>query len=371
MSSCDGAIVIGGGFYGAVIAIYLASQRNLRVTLVEREPGLLRRASFHNQARVHGGYHYPRSFTTGYRSRLNMPRFALDWPAAVPSGFEMVYAVARRNSKVTALQFVRYCERIGARIEPASPAVRALFDPRMVEDAFLVEEHVFDASKLADWVRNELAVVGVDVYVNTRALSIKAGGGAGLSVMVQDQRTGDRTLLRSRHVMNCTYAGLNEFVAPSAESGAGLKHEITEMPLVEVPKELGGLGITIMDGPFFSLMPFPARALHTLSHVRYTPHRELSEHEGRDAYDALEQHGRTSRVDRMLRDSARYVPVLRQARHVDSLFEIKTVLRKNEVDDGRPIMFLRHQERPGMYSILGGKIDNIYDVLERLSEEEL
>ena len=28
-----------------------------------------------------------------------------------------------------------------------------------------------------------------------------------------------------------------------------------------------------MCGPFFSAMPFPARGLHTLSHVRYTPQK--------------------------------------------------------------------------------------------------
>ena len=59
------AVVIGGGFYGCAIAIYLVKQRGLKqVHLVEREPGILTRASYNNQARVHNGYHYPRSFTT-------------------------------------------------------------------------------------------------------------------------------------------------------------------------------------------------------------------------------------------------------------------------------------------------------------------
>lgn len=59
------AIIIGGGFYGAAIAIYLAKERGLkRIMLIEREPALLKRASYNNQARVHNGYHYPRSFTT-------------------------------------------------------------------------------------------------------------------------------------------------------------------------------------------------------------------------------------------------------------------------------------------------------------------
>lgn len=51
-----------------------------------------------------------------------------------------------------------------------------------------------------------------------------------------------------------------------------LKHGLTELALVEVPDRHRGLGVTVMDGPCFSLMPFPARGLHTLSHVRYTPH---------------------------------------------------------------------------------------------------
>jgi hypothetical protein len=44
---------------------------------------------------------------------------------------------------------------------------------------------------------------------------------------------------------------------------------------------------------------------------------------------------------------------------------------KNESDDGRPILFEKHPELPGCYSILGGKIDNIYDVLEKLDGDEL
>jgi hypothetical protein len=53
------------------------------------------------------------------------------------------------------------------------------------------------------------------------------------------------------------------------------------------------------------------------------------------------------------------------------LFEVKTVLVKNEGDDGRPILFERHLELPGCYSILGGKIDNIYDVIETLEKENI
>ena len=75
-------------------------------------------------------------------------------------------------------------------------------------------------------------------------------------------------------------------------------------------------------------------------------------------------------MDRMIRDAARYMPGLTEAVRKDSLFEVKTVLVKNETDDGRPILFEKSEALPGFYSVLGGKIDNIYDIVGYLDKEE-
>src|SRR5687768_4470346 len=167
------AVIIGGGFYGAAIAVYLARQRGFkRILLIEQERALLSRASYNNQARVHNGYHYPRSFTTAYRSRVNVPKFVRDWPGAIKQDFTKLYAIARRNSKLTAKQFERFCRDIGARIQPADPALRALFEPRLIEDVFLVEEYAFDALQLANWAERELSESGVRVRRETRATAI-------------------------------------------------------------------------------------------------------------------------------------------------------------------------------------------------------
>ena len=140
--------------------------------------------------------------------------------------------------------------------------------------------------------------------------------------------------------------------------------------LMQAPEALKDVGVTVMDGPFFSMMPFPARGLHALSHVRYTPHFSWKDERGIDPYKKLDEYDRATRVDRMVRDVGRYLPAALDAKYVKSLFEVKTVLVKNEGDDGRPILFEKHTELPGCYSVLGGKIDNIYDVLEKLETEE-
>lgn len=363
------AIIIGGGFYGAAIAVYLAKQRNLKcITLVERESSLLSRASYNNQARVHNGYHYPRSFTTAYRSRINLPKFVNDWPGAVKQDFTKLYAIARRNSKITGNQFERFYREIGAKIERADPALCALFEPRLIEDVFLVEEYAFDSTKLAEWALRELRESGVTIRLETRATSILNGSDKTLNVVLRS-KLGDEERLASRYVFNCTYSGLNQFGGDFPGTQTGLKQEVTEMALMKVPSPLEGLGITVMDGPFFSMMPFPARDLHTLSHVRYTPHMYWRDEPGVDPYQKLDNYDRSTRVERMVRDIGRYLPSVLQAKYVDSLFEVKTVLVKNEGDDGRPILFEKHPELAGCYSILGGKIDNIYDVLEKLDTE--
>ena len=369
-TDCD-AVVIGGGFYGAAIAIYLSKQRGFRrVILIERESLLMQRASYNNQARVHNGYHYPRSFTTAFRSRVNLPKFVQEWPKAIRQDFTKLYAIARRNSKVTSKQFERFCTDIGAKIEKAEPHLLALFESRLIEDVFKVEEYAFDATKLAQWAARELEEAGVEIRMNARATEINNIAGSTIRVGVVDTN-GNQSQLACRYVFNCTYSGLNQLNGDFKGTQTALKQEITEMALVRVPAALQGLGITVMDGPFFSIMPFPARGLHTVSHVRYTPHMHWKDANGIDPYEKLVEYGQATRVDRMVRDIVRYVPSAQGVAYVDSLFEIKTILEKNETDDGRPILFEKHANLPGCYSILGGKIDNIYDVLEKLDAEPL
>lgn len=337
--------------------------------MVEREAALLTRASFNNQARVHNGYHYPRSFTTAYRSRVNLPRFVRDWPQAVKQDFTKLYAIARRNSKVTARQFERFCREIGASIQLADPALRSLFEPHLIEEVFLVEEYAFDSNKLSQWAERELKEAGVKVRLETRVTEITHGPDKTLQVALQPRHGDEERGVSCQYVFNCTYSGLNQFGGDFPGARTGLKQEVTEMALMQMPPVLKDLGITVMDGPFFSMMPFPARGLHTLSHVRYTPHLHWKDEPGIDPYQKLDQYDQATRVDRMVRDVGRYLPAVLGAKYVDSLFEVKTVLVKNEGDDGRPILFEKHPELPGCYSVLGGKIDNIYDVLEKLDAE--
>ena len=346
-------VVIGGGFFGCSLALAM-SERGERVTLLEREGDLLLRASAKNQARVHGGYHYPRSILTGLRSRVNYPRFAADFASCIDQSFRHYYAVARRQSQVTARQFEEFCGRIGAKLLPAPREVRAFFDADLLEKVYEVEEHAFDAELLRCAMRDRLQAARVDVQLETRALRVVPGG----------VQTG-RGLLRGRWIFNCTYSSLNRLLAASGVPCVPLRHELAEVALIEPPPALRGAALTVVCGPFFSMMPFPPARLFSLTHVRYTPHFAWEE-----GAEPAPEPGRpaASRAAHMLKDAQRYVPAMAMARYVRSLFEVKTILPQSEHDDSRPILFRPSAELPGLVSVIGGKIDNVYDLPRELDE---
>ncbi|HRD61642.1 MAG TPA: hypothetical protein PL137_12105, partial [Nocardioides sp.] len=102
---------------------------------------------------------------------------------------------------------------------------------------------------------------------------------------------------------------------------------------------------------------------HSLTHVRYTPHMSWVEAErpGLDP-NAVLAPPPASRFAWMMRDARRYVPAVEQVRHRDSLFDIKTLVAGTQGDDARPILYHRDSVAPRLVSILGGKLDNIFDV---------
>jgi glycine/D-amino acid oxidase-like deaminating enzyme len=350
-------VVVGGGFYGCSLAAHLARQ-GARVVLLEARADLCGGASYFNQARVHGGYHYPRALRTAGRSQASYLAFMERYSGCVVDDFLCIYAIAR-GSLTNARKFRRMCDYIGAPLMDAPASVRKLFNPATIEASWLTRESVFDAVKLRELVRQELADTGVTVRLGAPVRAVEeVPGESRVTLENGEVLTADRVLV-------CTYGeGIAEL--PSGVGYTGLHCEPCEMALVDLPEPLQGKGITVMDGPYFSLMPFPSTPYHTLSHVRYTPHGAHPSYE--DAVATLRK-GLASRADRMIRDAARYVPTLADAVHRESIWGVKSVPARRDGDDARPII-LRRSDGGRVLSLLGSKIDNIGDAL-RVAEEHL
>ena len=361
-------VIIGGGFFGMYIAEYFA-KRGKKVLLCEKGTDYMQRASYVNQARVHNGYHYPRSILTALRSRISFPRFCKEFPECIDDSFEKYYMVGKLLSKVTARQFELFCHRIGAVCEPAPNKITRLVNPALVESVFSVVEYAFDSTKLKTIMHERLEASSVQSMFSTTVKRVSRKESE-LEVEVNIGREDSKTeKIIARQVFNCAYSMINYTLAESALEPIPLKHEMAEICLVEVPEELKDKGITVMCGPFFSVMPFPAIGLHSFSHVRYTPHYEWYDGPGKsyiNAYKHFDNVTKRSAWKAMLLDAKRYVPLLSQCKYRESIWEVKTVLPRSETDDSRPILFRPNYGINGFHCLMGGKIDNVYDVIAEI-----
>lgn len=366
-------VIIGGGFYGMYISEYLALQGN-EVILFEKGNDFMLRASHKNQARVHNGYHYPRSVLTALRSRMSFSQFNKEFENCIDNSFSSYYMVAKNLSKISSQQFEKFCNYVGAHVAKASSNITRFVDYRLIEEVFETTEYVFNSFKLKEEMIRRIDIAGVNYYLNTEVVRIEKQK---KRIMLEIRNTSNRGIQEPiivDHVFNCTYSSINQVVQASKFELIPLKHELTEMCLMKVPEELEHTSITVMDGPFFSLMPFPSKNLHSFSHVRYTPHYEwyeTNETSNVDHIKHLDFTNRKSAWKKMVQDAKRYIPILAECIYEESNWEIKTVLPKSEIDDSRPILFKPNFGMDGFHCVMGGKIDNVYDIIEVISKSGL
>ena len=86
-------IIIGAGLYGLYSAMFCA-RKGQHIIVLECDPSPFRRATYINQARVHQGYHYPRSISTAMKSAGYFERFNKDYAFCVNKEFDQIYATS-------------------------------------------------------------------------------------------------------------------------------------------------------------------------------------------------------------------------------------------------------------------------------------
>ena len=127
-------IIIGAGLYG-LYAAQKCGAAGQRVLVLERDPAPFMRATYINQARVHMGYHYPRSYSTAIKSAHYFERFCNDYGFCLHTEFDQVYATSAHFSWTNAAEFRRFCAAAGIRCDDVAP--ERYFNPGLCDGAFL------------------------------------------------------------------------------------------------------------------------------------------------------------------------------------------------------------------------------------------
>lgn len=350
MKKSKSVAVVGAGFFGLNAALYLAKKGH-KVSIFEKNPKAMQEASLFNQARIHGGYHYPRSLATAARCRANYSRFMQDFKGAVVNDFDSLYAIAT-DSKVNSLKFTKLMEMIGAPFEKLSASQTKDFSSSLIAGVYKVEEASFDAEILLKLTLEQLNSFDVKFYFDTEVTNLNHVYRDHSPMVHVVATNGNESYFQG--VIMASY-GLDR-IQSKYNFSANYIYEVCELVKIDSPVPINHLAITVMDGPFWSLTPWPAFKGQILTHVRHTPHARFTTY--RQAREFLGEHI-ASRSELMLRDAARYFPKISGSKLLGSEYTIKTILRKRDYDDARPINV---QQDNRILSILGSKIDNIYEV---------
>ena len=154
-------IIIGAGIYGLYSALH-CGLKGESVVVLEMDDKAFGRATYINQARVHNGYHYPRSLSTAQKSASYFSRFNSDFSFCINSSFSQVYATSNDYSWSSGDQFKAFCNAVDIPCEELNP--NRFFKEGLCDAAFLTKEFTYDKSAIAMTALMILVTVIMLVY---------------------------------------------------------------------------------------------------------------------------------------------------------------------------------------------------------------
>lgn len=370
-------VIIGGGIFGVYSALYLAN-KNLSVCLIEKENQLLSKASIVNQCRLHSGYHYPRSMSTAKMATEYKERFFSEHKQYINTTFDSYYAI-EKNSYTGKDQFERFCIYLGLPLKPIKDHSIIQYDS--LDALYLTSEYSFDAVQLADHYRKKIiSTHNITILLNSVVCHVSAKTHE-WNITYKSEGVLEQ-MVSAASVINASYAGTNAVNSQFGLYPLPLEYELSEIVLIRAPS-LTMTGLTVLDGPFVSTLPYGNTGLHTLSSVWYTHHHATNspypqfDCQKKNPYCSPEAISicssclakPNSNQNKMIQQLKKYMSPDIHIEYLHSNYTIKTKLKSSYLDDGRPTEISKLMEDPPFYCLLSGKINSLYEIEKLMSNE--
>ncbi len=321
--------VAGAGIYGTTAAIRLAEQGR-RVHLFD-PLGVLRAASAINQYRVHAGYHYPRSAETIREITEARVEFAETFAPAIVRNTRHYYAIPKDHSNTPPDVYEYVMKQHGLPLRPCRPGWMN-FD--FIDKCYEVQENIYDPDVLRSVVEARLSAHGIRLH----------------------QREFTPEMRPDYDIVVWATYGLG----PSREIFKAAKYQVAEKILIELPSELQGVALVVVDGPFTAFDPYGSSTRSLFGSAKNTNHWTTT-NSGEpipEPYAGILNKPEFepvpfTRFAAMRADCCLSVPAAKAAVYLGSRFTIR-VVEDNPAQDRR-ILSVR-EGAPGEIHIFSGKV---------------
>ncbi len=365
MKQCD-IIIIGAGIYGLYLA-NLEELKDKRIIVLEIEKSAFKRASLINQARLHNGYHYPRSYQTASDSHKYFERFKDEFAYAINDSFTNIYAIAKNNSLSSATDFESFCKQVDIPLKKVDAS--KFFKDDVVISAYKTKEYTFDANIIKNQLIQQLNDKNVEIMYSTYIKKVSKNNEKYVLTLNNNE------IIETPVVINTTYSSINCINELFGFPLYDIKYELCEICLGKVDNEFKKYSFTIMDGDYFSIMPFSRdNNVYSLTSVHFTPHETCF-----DKLPNFSCQNKDNGCSRYLLKNCNSCKNKPQSQHKqmevllneflldefkyeyeNSIYAIKPIMKNCEDDDARPTIIKTLSTKPTFISCLSGKISTIY-----------
>jgi len=340
--------IVGAGIFGVSCALELG--KFCDVVVYEQHDDIMMEGTYGNQYRHHAGYHYPRSAETVQQCQRAEADFNAVWGSAIIRNFPAYYAVAREGSKVTAQEFLAFCDRLHLPYITAYPSDEFLNKDQVAvcvetpepvygytELRSLAKKYLLDNPHIHLKTEHQVVAAQIDTASGKKKFSVQASG---------------QTVEESfDYAVNAMYANHNVFGNWFGFPVSPIEFRLKEIVVIDLPvKET--LAVTIMDGPFMTLVPTGIPGQFTFGDVA------RSIHEARVSTAGIpwryEDRSRASRFAEMCEHDIAFMPILEKAKYVKSIFSVLPIQPHAHDTDARLTIVTNHGE--GCWSVFEGKI---------------
>lgn len=224
----------------------------------------------------------------------------------------------------------------------------------------LCDEVVYDCDVLRSLVATRLEQNGVRVVVNQAVSALEYDSGGGLRLHL---RNGTEVLMDA--VVNCSYADINRLTEQLGHPTLEREYEYTVVPVIklDIPK----VGITVMDGPFMTILPYGKSEKFLLYNVENTVVARSLESQLDPAWldpetSPFASMNRQLFFQSMIEACSAFVPAVAAAEMVGCLQGPRMVLARNHATDARPSLINSYDGN--YHTVFSGKIDHCIWVAE-------